>query len=228
MSHLSDAPSLGWLFFEWRQDLPYMPHMRRDLSPEMKVRQIMVRKLIFVPETCTVRDAEEILRGEGRLFDSFPVLAKTGGLLGSVRSTTLNYLLERAKFAEKRITAPETNNNLEDRVINVDELQVGTIDVTSPVQSPNADSSVSTEDDDQVRSESAAVEEGEETESENLTRLFKVEPDLSPLTVTENMSLSQLHFMFVMLMPTHAFVESRGRLLGVVRRKDIIFTGKYD
>jgi H+/Cl- antiporter ClcA len=50
-------------------------------------------------------------------------------------------------------------------------------------------------------------------------------PDLSPLVVTDNTSLSQLHFMFVMLMPTHAYVLSDGRLQGVVKRSDLVVTG---
>jgi H+/Cl- antiporter ClcA len=50
-------------------------------------------------------------------------------------------------------------------------------------------------------------------------------PDLSPLVVTSNTLLSQLHFMFVMLMPTHAYVLSSGRLTGVVTRSDLVQTG---
>lgn len=51
-------------------------------------------------------------------------------------------------------------------------------------------------------------------------------PDLSPMVVTENTSLSQLHFMFVMLMPTHALVLSQGRLCGYLCRGDIVQTGQ--
>lgn len=54
---------------------------------------------------------------------------------------------------------------------------------------------------------------------DTVTRLV---PDLSPLVVTENTTLSQLHFMFVMLMPTHAYVLSGGVLQGVLTRGDII------
>lgn len=50
-------------------------------------------------------------------------------------------------------------------------------------------------------------------------------PDLSPLVVTDNTSLSQLHFMFVMLMPTHAFVLANGHLQGIIKRSDLVVTG---
>ena len=52
-----------------------------------------------------------------------------------------------------------------------------------------------------------------------------LEPDLSPLVVTANTSLSQLHFMFVMLMPTHAYVLVGGVLRGIVTRGDIVQSG---
>mmetsp|Transcript_8007 Transcript_8007/g.35595 ORF Transcript_8007/g.35595 Transcript_8007/m.35595 type:complete len:134 (-) Transcript_8007:1215-1616(-) len=58
-----------------------------------------------------------------------------------------------------------------------------------------------------------------------LQQTFRIPVDLAPLTVTDTMLLGQLHFMFVMLMPTHALVLSEGRLIGIIRRKDIIFTG---
>lgn len=57
-------------------------------------------------------------------------------------------------------------------------------------------------------------------------RLLRLRADLSPLVVTANTTLGQLHFMFVMLMPTHALVTSRGRLAGVVRRGDLIQSGQ--
>ncbi|OSX69036.1 hypothetical protein BU14_1937s0001 [Porphyra umbilicalis] len=56
--------------------------------------------------------------------------------------------------------------------------------------------------------------------------LLRLRADLSPLVVTANTTLGQLHFMFVMLMPTHALVTSRGRLAGVVRRGDLIQSGQ--
>jgi len=52
--------------------------------------------------------------------------------------------------------------------------------------------------------------------------LPQIVPELSPLEVGDNMTVGQLHNMFVMLMPTHAFVVSRGELVGLVRRGDII------
>lgn len=57
-------------------------------------------------------------------------------------------------------------------------------------------------------------------------RLLRLRADLSPLVVTANTTLGQLHFMFVMLMPTHALVTNRGRLAGVVRRGDLIQSGQ--
>ena len=108
---------------------------------------------------------------------------------------------------------------------------VGTTDVTaSPVHSPRESARLPEE-----TGADAEIPEGAEAATENGSletalqqRSFKVETDLSPLTVTDNMHLSQLHFMFVMTMPTHAFVISRGRLAGVVRRRDFIFTGFTD
>lgn len=51
-------------------------------------------------------------------------------------------------------------------------------------------------------------------------------PDLSPLVVTNNTTLSQLHFMFVMLMPSHAFVINRGVLEGIITREDLVQSGE--
>lgn len=55
----------------------------------------------------------------------------------------------------------------------------------------------------------------------------RLEPDLSPLVVTENTALSQLHFMFVMLMPTHAYVLIGGILQGIVTRGDLVQSGAF-
>lgn len=55
----------------------------------------------------------------------------------------------------------------------------------------------------------------------------RLEPDLSPLVVTENTSLSQLHFMFVMLMPTHAYVLIGGALQGIIKRGDLVQSGLF-
>lgn len=51
-------------------------------------------------------------------------------------------------------------------------------------------------------------------------------PDLSPLVVTNNTTLSQLHFMFVMLMPSHAYVINRGKLEGIITREDLVQSGE--
>lgn len=55
----------------------------------------------------------------------------------------------------------------------------------------------------------------------------RLSPDLSPLVVTDNTTLSQLHFMFVMLMPTHAYVLTDGVLQGIVTRGDLVQSGEF-
>lgn len=68
-------------------------------------------------------------------------------------------------------------------------------------------------------------ESDDQTDEYGANKTTVLTPDMSPLVVTEDTPLSQLHFMFVMLTPTHAFVLSSGRLTGVVTRGDIVQTG---
>lgn len=76
-----------------------MPHMRRDLAPTMTARQVMDREVVSAPLLCTVKEAEELVRDKGMDLDAYPVVGPDGGLIGSVRRSTLVYMIERAKLA---------------------------------------------------------------------------------------------------------------------------------
>eukprot|EP00189_Rhodosorus_marinus_P010670 CAMPEP_0184741738 /NCGR_PEP_ID=MMETSP0315-20130426/4762_1 /TAXON_ID=101924 /ORGANISM="Rhodosorus marinus, Strain UTEX LB 2760" /LENGTH=761 /DNA_ID=CAMNT_0027212219 /DNA_START=146 /DNA_END=2431 /DNA_ORIENTATION=- len=250
--------------------LAYMPHMRRDLAPTMTARQVMDREVVSAPRLCTVQEAEELVRDKGMDLDSYPVVGPDGGLIGSVRRSTLVYMIERAKlgYAKKGSSVSvEMEPRVNPNSVSVELDEVGTIDVTSPVPMPlvprqpspddlvledgivdNGAAGSSSGTSDEAGGESGNRPKPSRTAEEEdrykkpplkperkggassrdvslLQQRFKVPVDLAPLAVTDTMLLGQLHFMFVMLMPTHALVLSEGRLIGVIRRKDIIFTG---
>ncbi|PXF42153.1 Chloride channel protein F [Gracilariopsis chorda] len=196
--------------------LPYMPHMRRDRTPEQKVHHIMRTDVISLPEFCSLVQIRETL-DKYQSFDSFPIVTKDGLLLGSVRRRSLLNLITRAnanipaeahtaKPIERHAQAPQESEESPDKDLSVQE----------------ADLSVMESEDEQARKQ--LIPQDQLTINQSFrTRL---EPDLSPLIVTANTSLSQLHFMFVMLMPTHAYVLIGGELQGIVTRGDLVQSGE--
>lgn len=215
------------------KEMPYMPHMRRDRSPSQKVHEVMRTDVISLRENTTLGEIRSMLDTYTR-FDSFPVVTGAGLLLGAVRRRSLLNLMNSSR---PRLSNGEVDNSLSDR---------GSLGAGISV----SDEAVQAEGEDRHQKRSRvmngvheqadlsdspvlpeeAIEQGRMKEEESPPEYgrgteTRIEPDLSPLVVTENTTLSQLHFMFVMLMPTHAFVLIGGVLQGIVTRGDIVQSG---
>jgi len=163
--------------------LPYMPHMRRDRTPEMRVRDIMEREVVAIRETADLETIENLLEIHS-LFESFPVVSSSGGaLLGSIRKSSLSTLLMDSRAGDRNGAARAESRKNDD---------------TETIGGNRPDKNRSRKDS------------------------LLIEPDISPLIVSDDTRLGQVHFMFVMLMPTHALVVQRGSLVGVITRGDIV------
>lgn len=206
------------------KQLPYMPHMRRDRSPTQKVQQIMRTDVIALPRVSTLGDIRAILDTYIN-FDSFPIVNDGGLLLGSVRRRTLLSLMNNStkrelahKIDTEKLPAPETEPETRSSVDPQDEADLSVVADTPYEDLDNAEENGEQEHAQLVQSADPPSEYGQDTKT-------VLEPDLSPLVVTANTTLSQLHFMFVMLMPTHAYVLIGGVLQGIVTRGDIVQSG---
>lgn len=214
------------------KEMPYMPHMRRDRSPSQKVHQVMRTDVIALQENTTMGEIRATLDTYTR-FDSFPVVTDAGLLLGAVRRRSLLNLMNNSRAiraparepprsrleVQRRETgsegAPDDETGSHQRRVpeaNGHQEQMDLSDSPGVVHDEAVENGrVELEND-------SPPEYGRDTET-------RIEPDLSPLVVTENTTLSQLHFMFVMLMPTHAYVLIGGVLQGIVTRGDIVQSG---
>ncbi|KAI0563834.1 Cystathionine beta-synthase [Gracilaria domingensis] len=197
--------------------LPYMPHMRRDRTPDQKVHDIMRTDVVSLHEVCSLVEIRETLDTYPD-FDSFPIVTEGGLLLGSVRRRSLLNLITRVS-ADGPPTMDHTpkspkreTRNMPDPVKTQGKLSLDA----------DADLSVMESEEEQAHEQLMPKREPEYGQNTR-TRLH---PDLSPLIVTANTSLSQLHFMFVMLMPTHAYVLIDGALHGIVTRGDLVQSGE--
>lgn len=230
------------------KELPYMPHMRRDRAPAQKVREVMRTDVIALREVSTLGEIRAIL-DMYTSFDSFPVVASERLFLGSVRRKTLIALMSRSSISNHADVSvdlqPLTHNSKamsdlrkdlpssKDQVPSTDGVSLSIAKISGDLgDDENNGDSMDDGDDmsgdgDQQETYISELEQpngggqyGEDTR-------VRLRPDLSPLVVTANTSLSQLHFMFVMLMPTHAYVLQDGRLYGVITRGDIVQSGEF-
>lgn len=214
------------------KELPYMPHMRRDRTPTQKVHEIMSTNVITLTQLITLGEIREILDTYDK-FDSFPIVTESGHILGSVRRRSLINLMNTGIAPEATMSlddaemrqAPNGNSNNDNSQSErtshaaVKELNG---DLASPLPDNATDTAEDSEESVEKRLVSATVIDSQSYGQNTKTKLI---PDLSPLIVTGNTSLSQLHFMFVMLMPTHAYVLIDGILRGIVTRGDIVQSG---
>lgn len=235
------------------KELPYMPHMRRDRTPAQRVYQVMRTKVVALAQNIKIDDVRDALE-QNPNFDSFPVVSNGGGyLLGSLRRKTLINMLEQRllRHTEVNVEKPGIENSKENGrlpyVADVramatsmdggifaagpnDDLLVDTSDVVESFDAPIVDYIDEDDDDDDddntpqrrlvvVRSTGGSASDSDSAE-------MHLVPDLSPLVVTNNTTLSQLHFMFVMLMPSHAYVINRGVLEGIITREDLVQSGE--
>lgn len=217
------------------KQLPYMPHMRRDRSPSQRAYQIMHTDVIALNEDCTLGEIRSTLDTYTH-FDSFPVVSDDGLLLGSVRRRLLLALMNNGGKRERRFEDHDQQATSSQTTINA--KSSGSQDLQESLNMPvpsvmEADLSENTadrsnNDDSQLRQhflEDKSPNQQIPVQEYGQDMRTVLEPDLSPLVVTANTSLSQLHFMFVMLMPTHAYVLVGGVLQGVVTRGDLVQSG---
>lgn len=233
------------------KELPYMPHMRRDRSPGQTVLEIMNPHVAFLYENTTLGEIREALDSNPG-FESFPIVTPDMHVVGSVRRRRLIDMLSAspettAHSDAKRLYEPsEELTARESAETAVVELSTGEgsgefdADIVQCASESQADPGARprVEDDPAANKHTtnghAPVPQEKRNgtlDMENAAFDYGVRvpaqliPDLSPLIVAGNTSLSQLHFMFVMLMPTHALVLSSGKLAGIVTRSDIVMTG---
>lgn len=217
------------------KELPYMPHMRRDRTPAQKVYQIMRTNVISLSEVCTLGHIRFTL-DTYTTFDSFPVVTDAGLIVGSVRRRSLLALMNNRRNIRPFVDSPEKSGQCSTSDAPSPSNEVEKI---SPIVLPDTPS-IAAELLEKDLSEGFPVDKGMPDEHETVQRPLvntedspeygkdtktRLEPDLSPLVVTANTSLSQLHFMFVMLMPTHAYVLIDGVLGGIVTRGDLVQSG---
>lgn len=214
------------------KELPYMPHMRRDRSPSQKVHEVMRTNVVALRQRTTLGEIRVAL-DTYTTFDSFPIVTNSGLLLGAIRRRSLLNLMNKGRNGRdpsprrRRVASPPTDKGEEGSRISVKE--------STQRQERDADMNGHPEETDLSENRPArlnGVIDTEADEDENDCELeygrdteTLIEPDLSPLVVTENTTLSQLHFMFVMLMPTHAYVLIGGVLRGIITRGDIVQSG---
>jgi len=195
------------------KELPYMPHMRRDRRPAQRVYQVMRTDVVALAQFIRPEDVQEAL-DQNPSFESFPIVSNGGGyLLGSLRRKTLINNLEKCKLAK-----PGPALDMSSASMDGGPFAAGPTEDMMLVDTSSAD----------VGAEEliAAPPLPQTYDNEAAKSEIHLVPDLSPLVVTNNTTLSQLHFMFVMLMPSHAFVINRGVLEGIITREDLVQSGE--
>ncbi len=211
------------------KELPYMPHMRRDRTPAQRVYQVMRTDVVALGQFIRPEEVQEAL-DQNPNFESFPIVSNGGGyLLGSLRRKTLCSMLEQRKLNMKEVSLEfdEKDRDPKGPVLDVSQTSMdGSPFAAGPGNDMMlVDTSSDVVDIDEPAPEPAPVMvRGGKTEPEKSE--MHLVPDLSPLVVTNNTTLSQLHFMFVMLMPSHAFVINRGVLEGIITREDLVQSGE--
>lgn len=211
------------------KDLPYMPHLRRDRAPAQKVHQVMRTDVVSLQEKITFGEIRVALDTYTN-FDSFPVVTGAGLLLGSIRRRSLLNLLNSSRSIPPPMREPTANRRSAPMTLVSSNSM---IHENSDSILENGQNALQTETDLSEQQTFLKEPENGRVDQENnangaeygRSTITRLEPDLSPLVVTENTTLSQLHFMFVMLMPTHAYVLIGGVLQGIVTRGDIVQSG---
>lgn len=230
------------------KEMPYMSHMRRDRSPRQKARDVMRTNVIALKEVSTLGEIRAVLDAY-RSFDSFPIVVPGGLLLGSARRKTLISLMSRSSISKHSncpVDLQPSNLSFIPNVVvettgytgklgaasNVDHNKMakqssylGTVEDDGDNVFDNGDN-MSADGDIQEQTIVPVLEPSTEKGLYGEGTQVRLHPDLSPLVITENTSLGQLHFMFVMLMPTHAYVLHSGKLHGVITRGDIVQSGE--
>jgi chloride channel 2 len=183
--------------------LPYMPILRRDRTPEMTAQDIM-RPIESEPhfrpdsEPSYVRKALE--KFPTRLV--FPVIDSNGFLLGAVSRRAISNRLHCALQDSTESTENQNTLVLLDAA-DLSENIEGLVDETPSGEHSSKGKVPAT----LLESSSSVV----------------LPCDVSPIIVTAYSLVRQLHFLFVMLMPSMIYVTDQGKLVGVVGREDVVF-----
>lgn len=220
------------------KQLPYMPHMRRDLSPRRQcVEDVMKKDVVMIERKGSVDDVRQVL-DEYQQWDSFPVVDSKmeRRVLGSVRRKTLVEMLARGDHGGSSSSNGAVSINIKEE----ERLGAGRNERNGVAGVGEGDITQGTAMDSGSEEDVAIMRFGREEDGSSgrrrereggrvangvKGRVCEVTADLSPLVVTGNTSLGQLHFMFVMLMPTHALVTVGGKLAGIITRTDIVQSG---
>ncbi|BAM82041.1 probable CLC-type chloride channel [Cyanidioschyzon merolae strain 10D] len=183
--------------------LPYMPILRRDRSPEMTAREIM-HPIEGEPHLFPDSEPQHI-KGILEKFPNrlvFPVIDANGYLLGAIsRKEIVDRLQHVLEDVPEPIAGHRTLVLLD--AADLSENIEGLVDET-----PSGEHS-------SKGKRTATVLEP--------TSSLVVPCDVSPIVVTSYSLVRQLHFLFVMLMPSMIYVTERGKLVGIVEREDVAY-----
>jgi len=204
--------------------IPYMPYMRKDVTPDMEVSQVMIKECVRIPEFSSSASLRHILQSYPE-FACFPVVDEKGYLLGAVKRRSLLHLLHESwksfqvggEYGDNEEFPASSGQTTFDEDDDGDEEELSihsSMDHrlgASFVSSSNTNTTTTNGDPKHSSSDSHLV--------------VQVPRDVSPLFVTEYTKLSRVHFLFVMLMPKCAYVVNDGKLVGVVTRSTIVECG---
>ncbi|KAG0642050.1 chloride channel [Tuber brumale] len=179
----------------WFNGFPFLDN-KEDHSFGVPVSRVMNQELIVLPSTgMTIREAETIL--ESTEFQGFPIVQDRNSklLIGYINRTELKYGIDRAK---RERTIPPTSRCY---FLSADRTQ-------TPASSVGVTAS----------SSGGAGQLSSGSLSLDFTRFV----DPTPLTVHPHLPLETVMEIFKKVGPRVVLVEHRGKLSGVVTRKDVL------
>ncbi|PWW77751.1 hypothetical protein C7212DRAFT_350922 [Tuber magnatum] len=179
----------------WFNGFPFLDN-KEDHSFGVPVSHVMNQELIVLPSTgMTIREVETIL--ESTKFQGFPIVQDRNSklLMGYINRTELKYGIDRAK---RERTIPPTSRCY---FLSVDQVQTpaSTVGVT-------------------VVGSGGAGQPSSGSLSLDFARFI----DPTPLTVHPRLPLETVMEIFKKVGPRVVLVEHRGKLSGVVTRKDVL------
>ncbi|CAZ85732.1 unnamed protein product [Tuber melanosporum] len=179
----------------WFNGFPFLDN-KEDHSFGVPVSHVMNQELIVLPSTgMTIREAETIL--ESTEFQGFPIVQDRNSklLIGYINRTELKYGIDRAK--RERAIPPTSRCYF----LSVDQTQTPASSVVVTVSSSGGAGQLS---------------------SGSLSLDFARFVDPTPLTVHPRLPLETVMEIFKKVGPRVMLVEHRGKLSGVVTRKDVL------
>eukprot|EP01095_Lingulamoeba_sp_RSL-Kostka_P014105 TRINITY_DN6035_c0_g1_i1.p1 TRINITY_DN6035_c0_g1~~TRINITY_DN6035_c0_g1_i1.p1 ORF type:complete len:712 (+),score=240.55 TRINITY_DN6035_c0_g1_i1:82-2217(+) len=207
----------------FQKGLPFMPpyeagSIARNITAQDVMRSI--DDVEFLTETSTYYDVNNLLKKSTTLH-TFPMVQDEDNmvLLGSIKRTELINLLRKVP---ENTPAPKEINNLpnlqqaiESHNYDYDMIQLQTIHNHSEDELELDQDSIWNQRIIFVTTQN--VSEREFIENHNMVVL-----DPPPLQISEQTSLSKIHYIFTMLGISHVYVTVRGRLVGVITKSDLL------